>query len=168
MRQADLKTTFKQELQIIPGVAWGVAVAVLLLWFAVAVPLLAAHHHQRPEATQFPPLALNAFLTFAGVVLGLWVLMVFYVNADSGRRQMNRWLWTLLVIFIPNAIGFIVYFLLRQPVGRPCGKCGATVRPEFTYCPVCGVATAPSCPACHRPVDAGWSCCAYCGAKLGE
>lgn len=168
MTQAYIKTTFKQEVRIIPAVAWVVAVMVMLLWFALAVPALLAHHQLRPESTQLPAPILHGLLTFAGVVMGLWVVMVFYVNADSARRQMNRWLWTLLVIFIPNAIGFIVYFLMRQPIGRPCGKCSATIRPEYTYCPACGAATAPSCPSCHRPVDTGWSCCAYCGTKLGE
>jgi hypothetical protein len=29
---------------------------------------------------------------------------------------MNSLVWTLLVIFIPNGIGFIIYFLTRQPL----------------------------------------------------
>jgi len=105
-------------------------------------------------------------LAFAGIVLGAWVLMVFYVNADAGRRQMNRLLWTLLVIFIPNAIGFIVYFLVRRPIGQPCAKCRAIIRPGFSFCPACGEAVAPSCPACRHQIESGWANCAYCGTRL--
>lgn len=168
MSPSNIKTTFKQELRIIPGVAWVVALVVMTLWFAVLTPLIVAQHQHRPEGAQIPPVALSALLAFAGIVLAIWIVMVFYVHADATRRQMNRWLWTALVIFIPNAIGFIVYFLLRQPIGRPCSKCGATVRPDYTYCPACGAATALSCPSCHRSIDASWICCAFCGVKLKE
>ena len=100
------------------------------------------------------------------IVEALWVLMIFYVNADAKRRQMNRLLWTLLVIFIPNAIGFILYFVLRQPIARPCAKCGTSVRPDFVFCPACGESLAPTCPGCHHGIEPGWTACAFCGARL--
>ncbi len=54
--------------------------------------------------------------------------MIGYVNADSKRRGMNSLLWTLLVIFVPKALGFIAYFLLRKPLLIPCPNCGAVGR----------------------------------------
>ncbi|MDA2914523.1 zinc ribbon domain-containing protein, partial [Acidobacteriia bacterium AH_259_A11_L15] len=83
-----------------------------------------------------------------------------------GRRGMNRTLWTLLVIFIPNAIGFIIYFILRRPIPRPCPKCGTRLRTEFVFCPACGLEISSKCPSCQRAVEAGWANCAFCGAKI--
>lgn len=162
----DTKATLKAELKFIPAVAWAVAGVVLLLWFAVAMPLILGTVKPRPGE---PPMwVLGVILAFAGIILGIWVLMVFYVNADAGRRQMNRLLWTLIVIFVPNAIGFIVYFLLRRPIAGLCLKCRALVQPDFIYCPACGQALALSCPSCHRSVESGWSNCAYCGVQLSS
>ncbi|HSC77939.1 MAG TPA: zinc ribbon domain-containing protein [Candidatus Acidoferrales bacterium] len=160
----DTKTTLKAELGIIHPVAWLVAGAFLLFWFLVPMPFL--YGSARPGPGEPPLWVLAALLSFAGLVLGLWVLMVFYVNADAKRRQMNRLLWTLLVIFIPNAIGFIVYFLLRKPIARPCPKCRAPIQPDFVFCPACGFELAPKCPSCHKAVESAWVACAFCGAKL--
>lgn len=163
---SDTKTSLKAELKIIPVAGWVVVGFVALVWFTLVMPLLIQHEQQRAPP-ELPVIALTGLLTFAGIVLTIWVLLVIYVNADAGRRQMSRTLWTLLVLFIPNAIGFIVYFLLRKPIARPCGHCGQTVRPEFTFCPSCGQSVSPTCRACQRGVEAGWSNCAFCGTKLG-
>ncbi len=161
----DMKTTLKTELSLIPGIGWLAAVLVMAFWFLVPMPFL--YGSARPGPGEPPLWLLAALLSFAGLVLGLWVLMVGYVNADSKRRQMNRLLWTLLVIFIPNAIGFIVYFLLRKPIAHPCPKCRAPLLPEFIFCPACGLELAQKCPGCHKAVERGWATCAFCGARLG-
>ncbi|MGH9789301.1 MAG: zinc ribbon domain-containing protein [Candidatus Acidiferrales bacterium] len=160
----DTESTLKSELKIIPPVAWLVAAAFLLFWFLVPMPFL--YGSARPGPGEPPLWVLAALLSFAGIVLSLWVLMVFYVNADAKRRQMNRLLWTLLVIFIPNAIGFIIYFVIRKPIARPCPKCRAPIRPDFVYCPACGQELAAKCPGCSRAVESGWVACAFCGARL--
>lgn len=160
----DTQSTFKSELKIIPPVAWVVAGVFLLFWFAVAAPLILGT--VTPKPGEPPVWVLAGLLTFAGAVLGLWALMVFYVNADAKRRQMSRLLWTLLVIFIPNAIGFIIYFLLRKPIARPCPKCKTPLQPEFLFCPACGQELAAKCPGCNHAVESGWLACAFCGAKL--
>ena len=160
----DTRTTLKQELGLIPGIGWLVAALVVAFWFLVPLPWLLGTVQEKPGE---PPKELLAvILAFAGLVLGIWVLMIGYVNADAKRRQMNRLLWTLLVIFIPNAIGFIVYFLLRKPIARPCPKCRAPIQPDFVFCPVCAFELAPKCPACNKAVESGWVACAFCGAKL--
>jgi predicted amidophosphoribosyltransferase len=78
-------------------------------------------------------------------------------------------LWTLLVIFIPKAIGFIAYFLLRKPlvINTPqCPKCGTGVGPGFRYCPKCGYAFAPSCPQCGQQISPDYAWCPHCGKGL--
>ncbi len=99
-------------------------------------------------------------------VLWLWFVMIFYVARDARRHRMNVALWTLLVIIIPNALGFIVYFPLREPVPAICPKCFASMRLEFSFCPACGEGLAPTCPGCRHPIQPGWTSWAFCGVKL--
>jgi RNA polymerase subunit RPABC4/transcription elongation factor Spt4 len=106
-----------------------------------------------------------------GLFFALFILMVGYVNADTKRRGMNSLLWTLLVIFIPKAIGFLAYFLLRKPLlvaGSPnCPKCGTGIGPDFRFCPKCGYSFTPSCANCGRPISRDYICCPYCGKTVG-
>jgi RNA polymerase subunit RPABC4/transcription elongation factor Spt4 len=159
------KTTLKDELRFIPTAGWVVAGLFFLAWFVGFIVFFAPHAvHGKPGE---PPLWLfRLLMILPGLALTAIVLMVFYVNVDAGRRRMNRLLWTLLVIFIPNAIGFIIYFVLRQPIPRPCPQCHTLLRPDFTFCPSCGGVLAPLCPNCHRAVEHGWATCAFCGSKL--
>ncbi|PYU91173.1 MAG: hypothetical protein DMG08_15995 [Acidobacteria bacterium] len=79
---------------------------------------------------------------------------------------MRHVMWTLLAVFIPNAIGIILYFILRGPLLRACPKCGAAAGSSFPFCPACGTALAQTCPECRRSVEPGWAHCAHCGADL--
>ncbi|WP_405107613.1 PLDc N-terminal domain-containing protein [Paenibacillus sp. FSL K6-1217] len=46
--------------------------------------------------------------------LGLNVLVAVFIYKDASRRRMNAWLWMTAVIYIPNFIGLILYFLARK------------------------------------------------------
>jgi hypothetical protein len=115
-----------------------------------------------------PPLVVRILLVpFAGLAVAFYILVGGYVNRDSKRRGMNSLLWTLLVIFIPNGIGFIIYFLTRQPLLLRCPQCSARVKAGFNYCPRCNYQLAPACPKCHRSISLGDAYCPYCGEALG-
>ena len=86
---------------------------------------------------------------------------------DAARRGMNRTLWTLIVVFVPNAIGFILYFLLRAPLQMQCPKCGATMTRQANYCSNCRHAFYPTCPQCKTPVRETDKFCVNCGVQLG-
>src|SRR5438094_46482 len=78
-----------------------------------------------------PPFPLAAMVPLAivgGTALGCYVLLIGYVNRDAGRRGMSRLGWTLLAIFIPNALGIVLYFVLRKPRIATCPQCGAPVQ----------------------------------------
>jgi RNA polymerase subunit RPABC4/transcription elongation factor Spt4 len=112
-------------------------------------------------------------LRIAGVVgFGLFVFvygfLVSYVYGDAKRRGMRHRVWTLVAALVPNGLGFLAYFLLREPVLRRCGACGAAARRDLAFCPQCGSPLAGACPACRRPVEAHWSHCAHCGTTLTE
>lgn len=149
----------RDEVELIPKVGWLVAV---LIYLALAVLF---------AATAWPgmhlPLWGKALLTvLVPLPLMIYVLLIAYVNRDAYRRGMRYVLWTLLAIFIPNGIGIILYFLLRDPLLVHCTKCGARVPSNFPFCPHCGAALAPACPQCRRPVAANWSSCPFCGSQL--
>lgn len=114
-----------------------------------------------------PPLAAVALVMIAPTALALFVLLVGYIYADAKRRGMRHVMWTLLAVFIPNAIGIILYFLLRDPMPTTCRACGTLVKGTFAFCPKCGTVLRPSCPQCKRAVELGWTACAWCGQKLG-
>jgi hypothetical protein len=51
-----------------------------------------------------------------GVALALTILLAGYVYGDAPRRGMPRVPWTALAVLAPNGIGFLIYFLMRNPL----------------------------------------------------
>jgi double zinc ribbon protein len=157
------RSHFEEELRIIPTGCAVVAVigfAVVQVAFNVLIPTYVRHRDVPPQ----PFLTLIGIV--AGMVLAATLLLIGYVYADSKRRGMNALLWTLLVIVIPKAIGFIAYFLLRKPLLAPCPNCRWPIGSDFAYCPKCGYAATPSCANCGRPIRRDYMCCPYCGKPV--
>jgi RNA polymerase subunit RPABC4/transcription elongation factor Spt4 len=158
--KTEKQTRFGNELRLIPGWAWvlaAVGFACMQFIFNVILP-------RDPDA---PPLwGRIAFGLLTGLVLGCYVLLIGYVNGDAGRRRMNRLLWTLLAIFVPNGLGIILYFLLRHPLPTSCRQCGSTVQPGSSYCPRCGTNLTQYCPRCRHSVQADDIYCTSCGNPL--
>jgi hypothetical protein len=73
-----------------------------------------------------------------GAVIAIWIICLGYVNADARRRGMPPILWTLIAAFIPNLLGFLLYFALRRPVASPCPHCGQAMTAEQRFCSWCG------------------------------
>lgn len=114
-----------------------------------------------------PPLAvMDAVAIFAGTALACYILLIGYVSRDAGRRGMSRLLWTLLAIFIPNALGIVLYFILRKPRTARCPQCDTALEPGFGFCPSCRYRLNPVCTQCQRPVHAGDRYCPYCGNDM--
>jgi RNA polymerase subunit RPABC4/transcription elongation factor Spt4 len=82
---------------------------------------------------------------------------------------MSAGLWTLLVVVLSPAyllVGFIIYFLMREPLPYNCPQCGTTVGPRFNYCPSCKCNLHPACPQCKREVVETDKYCPYCAQEL--
>ena len=157
------RNPFREELGRIPRPAYVVAG----LAFAGVLSAFLVFFSRSPEAFPARSIAVAAgFGTLAGTMMALFVLLVGYVNADAKRRGMRPWLWTLLVIFVPNALGFILYFLLRRPVPSRCPECGAALEAEALYCAYCGHRLGRSCPNCRRAVRFTDAFCSNCGHRL--
>ncbi len=152
----------QRELGIIPPIARVLAGVVFL---AVEVGLLAVLPRHAKDLPPMPAWVLISLL--GGFILAVYVLLVGYVNADARRRGMSPLLWTLLVIFISNGLGFIAYFLLRKPIQTPCPSCGTQVSPDFRFCPKCGYAVTPTCVHCGGTLKRDYVVCPYCGKGVG-
>lgn len=145
------------RLPAIPIPAWIVAG---LVFFGAGFAFFFAFSIEAPPPWVYPIAPLMA------LVLAGYVLLIGYIHNDARRRGMRYVLWTWLVILIPNAIGIIIYFILRDPIPAYCTKCGAVIQPGFAFCPRCGSGIVPVCPQCHRAAQPGWSHCAWCGTRV--
>ncbi len=151
-----------EELRIVSPVAWGIAVLVYCGLAALLFPVTA----NDTDIAHWPSLAIWLFVLCMPLIVAIYVVLVGYVHADARRRGMRYVMWTLLAIFVPNALGIILYFVLRDPLMIPCSSCAVQIRPGFAFCPSCGAALANVCPGCRKPVDAHWSHCVACGTKI--
>jgi hypothetical protein len=99
-----------------------------------------------------PPEALWFGLTF-GAFTAAFFLALGYVYGDAKRRDMPAWAWVAAAFFVPNLIGFILYFVFRTPLLGPCRACGRPIRGGVAFCSHCGCAQGSS----VRPIAADTS-----------
>ncbi|WP_128911286.1 zinc-ribbon domain-containing protein [Granulicella sibirica] len=83
------------------------------------------------------PEALWFGVTF-GVFTASFFLALGYVYGDAKRRGKPAWAWTIAAFLIPNLIGFVLYFVFRGPLLRPCTSCGKPIRGGEAFCSHCG------------------------------
>ena len=179
LRRRKEKLRFWDEFQIIPR--WLVVLVVVLYVMAlvIAVSVNLAQRHNPDGNYMFPPelrdnpalasLALAGLVTAASLALATLIFLIAYVNRDAKRRGMNSALWTILVIILLPAwgfIGFVIYFLMREPLPYPCPQCGTSVSARYNFCPNCKCNLHPSCPQCKREVGEMDKFCPHCGNDL--
>jgi RNA polymerase subunit RPABC4/transcription elongation factor Spt4 len=159
----ETSTRFIDEVRIIsPGayvfVFLGYAVVAAAVVFATLTDKTGDRFYSLPVLV---PLGIAG-----GTALACYILLIGYINRDAGRRGMSRLAWTLLAIFIPNALGIVLYFVLRKPRPPNCPQCSAVIEPGFGFCPRCRYRLTPVCPQCQRGVHEGDKFCPYCGRDL--
>ncbi|MBA3912304.1 MAG: zinc ribbon domain-containing protein [Acidobacteriales bacterium] len=158
--ELEKRTRLDNMWHMIPG--WAIALAVLaFIGLQVLMQTVVAHSPGAPPLIARIPIGL-----LGGAVLSCYLLLVGYINVDSKARGMNRALWTLIAAFVPNGFGIMLYFILRQPLGGCCPRCGASVQAGYFYCPKCSAALHITCPNCHREVHPGDPFCPYCGKSV--
>jgi hypothetical protein len=160
-------TRFDQEWALVPtGARWVAALVGLAMTGLMAslflLPLIVEREY-KGLLFVFPVFLMTLI---GAAALAIYVLLIGYVYGDARRRGMNQVLWTLLAIFIPSAIGVILYFILRDPVPVPCPSCNMLAPRGHAYCAGCGAAVRSACPQCRQPVEAGWKNCVRCGVSL--
>jgi hypothetical protein len=177
-RRSKETTRFRDELRIIPK--WLIGL-ILVLFISAQIGFIIGnfgfHAMSSPEGTiwPYPSNGLLSGLCVAGIVaagsipVSVYLLLLGYVYRDAKRRDMNPVLWTILVMILSPGtalLGFIVYFLLREPLPYHCPQCAATVGARFNFCPNCKFNLRPTCPQCKREVGELDKFCPYCACDL--
>src|SRR3954469_17658935 len=162
---------FSEEIKLVPrGLVWGM-LALFIVLEGIALTMCA---HDIPEPWRVAdnaPMGMElALVAAAGVVIAIPVFCVVflaaYVYRDARRRGMNapRWLFMVLVLLPAYlAVGFVVYFVLREPLPYHCPKCGTMVSARFNYCPGCKYELNRTCSSCQGEVGDMDKYCPHCG-----
>jgi len=150
----------RTEIGVIPVWAWAVS-GVAFIGAQLLFDIFIGREKGAPPAWARPLLGL-----LLGIVVGCWILFLGYINRDAKRRGMSPTLWTIIAIVIPNALGIILYFVLRQPLLTLCPQCGHAVQVGFSFCPHCSCKLGPTCSRCQRAVQTSDLYCPYCGNSL--
>jgi RNA polymerase subunit RPABC4/transcription elongation factor Spt4 len=159
----ETSTRFMDEVRIIsPWAFFFALVGFMVPWAAIAFTLT-----NKTAARPLPVPVMLLLGLVGGAAIACYILLIGYINLDAGRRGMSRLGWTLLAIFVPNALGIVLYFVLRKPRTLHCPQCGVVVEPGFGFCPRCRYRLSAVCPQCQRGVNAGDKFCPYCGHDLG-
>jgi len=171
-RMKHEKLHFSDEIRVVPRwllgtVVWLYVLAVVgvaMLVIAGAVPSPIGNPSRFEGA-----LAAALIVGGMGAAIGIVLLLIGYVNKDAERRGMNPGLWTVLVtILLPAWVltGFVIYFLVREPLPFHCPRCGRNVSARFNYCPGCKYNLKPTCPQCKHEVGDTDRYCVRCGNEL--
>lgn len=158
----DIQTAQPEDTKLIPW--WSVLLAVLaFLGWQALVHMVFVPNDPKPKPM--------AFVVVWGIMVGLffafYMIMVGYVNQDARRRGMSASLWTaIMLLLLVSGIGFIVYFLVRQPIVVKCPRCRERVEADFNFCPKCDQQLHPTCQVCKKAVRPGDTFCAHCGGAL--
>jgi RNA polymerase subunit RPABC4/transcription elongation factor Spt4 len=156
----ESQTGLTAEIKIIPTWAW-VVTGLVFVGAQLAFDILMGREHNAPPAWARPLLGL-----LIGVLAGGYLLLIGYINRDAKRRGMSPTLWTIVAIVIPNALGILLYFVLRHPLRSACPQCGYAVETAFSFCPRCSYKLSPTCSQCQRVVGVHDVFCPYCGNSL--
>ncbi len=152
------------RMNVIPGAAWIVALALIavlaaVLWYG---PL----QHER-ELREWPVELRVALIVFPALFAGWYALLVGFIYGDAKRRNMRQVMWAWLAL-VPWFLGVIAYFILRDPLPTPCPKCNHEVPRSFAYCPICGASVHPSCKECGKQLEENWASCPHCGTRVAK
>jgi Double zinc ribbon len=178
-RRKRERSTFAQELHIVPKWIWWMCAVLYVL--AMVIGLAVNLHNFHTGGPVFPGddsqthdialscVGLLAAITAFAIVFTTILAMLGYVYRDAKRRGMNAGLWTLLVLILSPAyllIGLIIYLLVREPLPYSCPQCSTTVNARFNFCPNCKYNLHPACPQCQREVCDTDKFCPYCATEL--
>jgi hypothetical protein len=155
------QSVFARELKIVPVWAWVLA-GICFVCAQVFFNIVLAHHH--PDGP--PPWSRPLLGLLVGIAAACYLLIIGYINRDAKRRGMSSVLWTIVAIVIPNALGILLYFVLRQPLHGGCPQCGHGVQAGFVFCPQCSCRLGMNCVQCQRLIGSEDRFCPYCGCSV--
>ncbi len=163
---------FAEEIRLIPRAVFWVAIVLFVLAQIIAQLVRIANGGTPlwPElSTRANALGVAGIVALVSIPVAAVLFLIAYVNRDAARRGMNAALWTFIVILLLPAwavTGFLIYFLLREPLPFDCPQCGKTVSAKFNFCPNCKYNLRPTCPQCKHEVGADDRFCPHCAYQL--
>ena len=157
---------FRDEIRLIPR-WYGRLIVALYVLAMIATQIINASGVFFP---QFPRglgmLAVAGATTAVAIAAAFFLFLFCYIYMDARRRGMKAGLWLLLAILVPDLIGVVIYFLLRDPLPLDCPSCGAQGNARFNYCPRCGFNFRATCPQCKQEARPGDHYCPHCACDL--
>src|ERR1700747_835905 len=176
-RRKKERFRLREEIRIVPK--WLIWTCVVLWLLAIAIGTLINLSGVNGET--FPPdlaghpvfasLALAGIITLVSIIITIWVMALGYCCRDARRGEMKGGLWPLFAVLLSwpfFAIGFFLYFQVREPLPFPCPRCSTMVGARFNFCPNCKCNLHPACPNCKREVAEADKFCLYCAHELGK
>jgi hypothetical protein len=112
--------------------------ASVLVGCALLIGLLVASKTAAQGAVLRTMSAYGSAALVLGIVLAIWLLSLGFVFADARRRAMRPVLWVLVAALFPHLLGFLLYFVMRQPIASTCTHCGQTIPLHQRFCSWCG------------------------------
>lgn len=118
------------------------------------------------EDTGFPIGAGIFYIVMLLLMLAVFIGIAVFVYKDAAKRNMNRWMWMTIAVFVPNLIGLIIYIIVRSNQQTRCISCGKRLMDDFEVCPFCGNQQNLHCKYCGAKVSREWKVCPYCKNEL--
>ncbi len=118
--------------------------ALVTVGCAVLIGLVVGYQAAVPGAVLQTMSLYGAAALLMGGLIATWLLCVGYVFADARKRAMRPVPWVLVAILFPHLLGFLLYFVMRQPIASTCTSCGQSIPTHQQFCSWCGKPQTPS------------------------
>ncbi|HTD21930.1 MAG TPA: zinc ribbon domain-containing protein [Terriglobales bacterium] len=130
------------ELQVVPNAG---KILAGIAYFVVAAAIALINWQKVMDIhSAIPVWAYILLVCLPPLIPAAYMLLLAYVFGDARRRDMNYVAWTFLAFLVPNALGIVIYFLMRAPLGAPCPNCKSKIDSRSAFCPRCGVKIVPA------------------------
>jgi hypothetical protein len=130
----------RQSLSVVPKAVriWSLVIGGCALLIALGM----GYHQAQQGPSLQTALRTMSFYAGAGLLSGIvtaaWLLCLGFIFADARRRAMRPFLWVLVAALFPHLLGFLLYFVMRQPIASTCSHCGQTIPLNQRFCSWCG------------------------------
>ena len=130
----------RRFLSVVPKAVrfWALAIGASIVLIGLAVSYHAAEQAAGPAAGLRTFSKYGSAAIVGAVVTATWILGLGFVYADARLRAMRAVLWVLVAALFPHLLGFLLYFVMRQPIPSTCSHCGRAIPSLQPFCSWCG------------------------------
>jgi RNA polymerase subunit RPABC4/transcription elongation factor Spt4 len=141
---------------------------IIVLGIFIGVTLLIGLTGAYADLSTDDRIALTVIAFIALFMVIVFAILGVLVYRDARKLGMNAWMWTLIAIFAPNGVGFIIYLVFRynEKKKKRCQSCNYVLTDDYDVCPHCGNSVGRKCSECGKIVEKEWKVCPYCRTAL--